>query len=172
MHRQTYQARFGFPIGVVFDGLVRVLARSRWAAEPSLTPVDRPPATGCAYVHKGESFARRGKVVECLPPVALTLRESIADAPCKVRLKLRWRLEPFDPGCLVRLDSAFRLNGAATLNRHHWRSQIDKHCVGLMRAVAAELVRQGEAAVSGQTSGRSSMTVTKTTTVNGSPSLR
>ena len=157
-------------MGVVFGALVRILARSRWGAEPSLTPADRPPAAGCAYVHQAESFARRGKVVECLPPVALTLRESIADAPCRVRLRLRWRLEPFDPGCLVRLDSDFRLNGAATLNRHHWRSQIDKHCIGLMRAVAAELARQG--AVSGQTTGSKSITVTKTTTVNGSPSFR
>lgn len=174
MLKQRHQASFTPPVGTVFAVLLRVLGRSRWASEPSFAAPDEPPRAGFAYVRYRESFTRRGRVVECLPPVALTLYESIIDPPCQVRLRLRWRLEPSDRGCLILLDAGYQLNGAAYLNRRHWRAQISMHCVNLLRAVEAGLEAgsdQGTGA-SGQKTGSNSMTVIKTTTVNGSPSFK
>lgn len=174
MLKQRHQARFTSSVGAVFAALLRVLGRSRWAAEPSFVAPGEPPRAGFAYVRHRESFTRRGRVVECLPPVALTLYESIVDPPCQVRLRLRWRLEPSDAGCLVRLDAGYQLNGAAYLNRRHWRAQISTHCVNLLSAVGAGLEPEHDqgTGASGQKTGSSSMTVTKTTTVNGSPSFK
>ncbi len=174
MLKQRHQAKSTSPMGAVFAVLLRVLGRSRWASEPSFVAPDEPPRAGFAYVRRRESFTRRGRVVECLPPVALTLYESIIDRPCQVRLRLRWRLEPSDMGCLILLDAGYQLNGAAYLNRRYWRAQISMHCVNLLRAVEAglEAARDQGTGANGQKTGSSSMTVTKTTTVNGSPSFK
>jgi len=161
-------------MGTVFAVLLTVLGRSRWASKASWLAPDDPPRPGLAYARRRESFTRRGRVVECLPPVALTLYESIVDPPCRVRLRLRWRLEPCEPGCLILLDAGYQLNGAAYLNRRHWRVQIARHCANLLCALGEGLEArsdQGRGA-SGQKTGSSTMTVTKTTTVNGSPSLK
>ena len=161
-------------MATVFAVLLRTLGRSRWSAEAYQATLDRPPRPGFAYARHHDNFTRRGRVVECLPPVGLTLYESIIDPPCRVRLRLRWRLEPAENGCLVRLDAGYQLNGAAYLNRRHWRAQISRHCANLLLAVGAGLDAEGDqgAAVSGQKTGNNSMTVTNTTTVNGSPSFK
>ena len=41
---------------------------------------------------------RRGKVLECLRPVSMTLQETLFDPPCCVNLRLHWRLEPLELG--------------------------------------------------------------------------
>ena len=174
MLRQRHQARFPSSVATVFAVLLEVLGRNRWALAERFVAPGQPPRPGVVYARRRNSFIRRGRVVECLPPVALTLYESIVDPPCHVRMRLRWRLEPSDAGCLVLLEVGYQLNGPAYLNRRHWRAQISSHCVNLLRAVGAGLDAQGDqgTAVSGQNTGSNSMTVTKTTTVNGSPSFK
>ncbi len=175
MFRQRHRASLPQSVATVFTVLLRVVGRSRWASTPVMIEPDRPPRPGCAYAKRRDSVTRRGRVVECLPPVALTLYESILDPPCRVRLRLRWRLEPADPGCLILLDARYELNGPAYLNRRHWRAELHSHFVNLLCAVRSGLEAestQGETAVSGHTTGSSSITVTKTTTVNGRPSFK
>lgn len=172
MLKQRHQARFASSMATVFTVLLRVLGRSRWASERWLAGPNQVPQPGCAYARQHQDFSRRGRVVECRPPVALTLYESILDPPCRVRLRLRWRLEPADAGCLILLDAGYQLNGAAYLNRRHWRGEIHTHCKNLLSAVALGLeahIAQGETGVNGQKIGSNNITVTKTTTVNGSP---
>ena len=174
MLRQRHSAEYTFSVATVFAVLLRVLGRSRWATEECWVPAGDPPRPGFSYVRRRDRVIRRGRVVECLPPVALTLYESIVDPPCHVRMRLRWRLEPSDTGCLVLLDAGYQLNGPAYLNRRHWRAQISRHCANLLSAVGAGLESQRDqgTVVSGQNTGSNSMTVTKTTTVNGSPSFK
>lgn len=176
MFRQRHEARYATPITTVFGSLLQVLARRRWAAESWFDCTDPRPPVGRRYVHRSGALVRRGRVVECLRPVLLTLYESLTDPPCRVRLRLRWRLEPLDAGTSVLLDARYELNGPAYLNRRHWREQIHGHCGRLLMAVQARLadaqISQGVAADSGQKIGSSTMTVTNTTTVNGKPSFK
>jgi hypothetical protein len=173
--RQRHEAHYALSITTVFGALLRVLARRRWAAEAWFDPTQPLPPVGRRYVHRNGTVVRRGRIMECLKPVLLTLYESLFDPPCRVRLRLRWRLEPLDAGTSVLLDARFELNGAAYLNRKHWRTQIDGHCRRILLALEAalsEIDAQGAEPVSGHSSGSSSMTVTNTTAVNGRPSFK
>ena len=175
MFKQRHQVEIDSSMATVFSVLLRVLGRSRWASTDEFVEPDRPPRAGCVYLQRKDGATRRGRVVECLPPVTLTLYETLLDPPCRVRLRLRWRLEPADAGCVVLLDARYQLNGAAQLNRRHWRAQIHAHCVNLLSAIRAALeaeADQGDTGVSGQTIGSSSITVRKTTMVNGRPSFK
>lgn len=176
MFHQRHEARYAMPITTVFASVLQVLARRRWAAEPWFDADDPRPPVGRRYVYRNGALVRRGRVVECLKPVLLTLYESLIDSPCRVRLRLRWRLEPLDSGTSVLLDARYELNGPAYLNRRHWREQIHGHCGRLLMSVRARTldadVGQGVAAVSGQKIGSSTMTVTNTTSVNGKPSFK
>src|SRR5690606_20974403 len=118
---------------------------------------------------------RRGRVVEVLRPVGLTLQESLLDPPCCVRLRLRWRLEPLEEGSLARLDARYTLNGAATLRARHWRARIEQHCERLlaeMRTHEARLSQAQDSASSCQSTGNVSITSANRITVNGKPSFR
>lgn len=176
MFRQRHEARYATPITTVFASLLQVLARRRWAAEAWFDESDPRPPVGRRYVHRNGSVVRRGRVVECLRPVLLTLYESLSDPPCRVRLRLRWRLEPLDASTSVLLDARYELNGPAYLNRKHWREQIHGHCGRLLTALQLRLAEdaagQGVAGDRGQKIGSSSMTVTNTTAVNGRPSFK
>lgn len=176
MFHQRHEARYAMPITTVFASVLQVLARRRWAAEPWFDVDDPRPPVGGRYVYRSGALLRRGRVVECLKPVLLTLYESLIDSPCRVRLRLRWRLEPLDGGTSVLLDARYELNGPAYLNRRHWREQIHGHCGRLLTAVQARLVdardAQGATAVGGQKTGKSTMTVINTTSVNGRPSFK
>ena len=99
MQRQRFEARHAAPITDVFTALAAMLARSRWASDRLLGEPDALPRVGQLYVQRRGGVVRRGRVVECLRPVILTLHESLLDPPCRVRLRLRWRLEPIDDGC-------------------------------------------------------------------------
>lgn len=156
----------------VFSALVQMLARSRWASDERSAGSGRLPRVGQLYVQRRGSVVRRGRVVECLRPVVLTLYESLFDPPCRVRLRLRWRLEPLETGSLVLLDANYELNGPAYLNRRHWRSEIHTHCGKLLKALAARLTDGPYRAYgvdNGQKIGSNNITETKTTAVNGSP---
>ena len=176
MFHQRHEARYATPITTVFASLLDVLARRRWAAESWFDHANPRPPVGRRYVYGNGTLVRRGRVVECLRPVLLTLYESLTDSPCRVRLRLRWRLEPLDTGTLVLLDARYELNGPAYLNRRHWREQIHGHCGRLLTALRGRLADedagQGVAADSGQKIGSSTMTVTNTTAVNGKPSFK
>ena len=172
MLRQRHKTTLAAPITEVFSALIQMLAKSRWASDRRLAGPDSLPLVGHTYVQRHGAVIRRGRVVECLRPVALTLYESLFDPPCRVRLRLRWRLEPLDTGSLVLLDARFELNGPAYLNRRHWRTEIHAHCGKLLKALAARLTDgpyRSYGADSGQKIGSNSIAVTNTTAVNGSP---
>ena len=173
MFRLRHEASFDAPIATVYDSLLTVLARRRWAGEAWFA-VDRRPSVGQQYVVRNGAVVRRGRVVECLYPVLLTLQEILFDPPCRVRVRLRWRFEPTDAATALRLDTSCELNRPASLNRKRWQAEIDAHCARLHVATAAALDDAAAQGVgdSGQRIGNSTMTVTNATRVNGTPSFK
>ena len=172
MLRQRHQVTLAAPLTEVFSALVQMLARSRWAVDERLAEPDRLPREGQAYVQRRGSVIRRGRVVECLRPVVLTLYESLFDPPCRVKLRLRWRLKTLETESLILLDASYELNGPAYLNRRRWRNEIHTHCGKLLKALVARLTdgpHRTYGVDSGQKIGSSSITVTNTIAVNGSP---
>ncbi len=174
MFRQRHEAKFEVPIAAVFTALLQVLARRRWASEPWFEAAQSRPPVGGRYLSRNGAVLRRGRVVECLHPVLLTLYETLFDPPCRVRLRLRWRLEPQETGTSLLLDARYELNAPAYLNRRHWREEIYGHCSRMLSAVRSALAEEGGqgVGVSGQRIGSSSMTVTNTTAVNGKPTFK
>ena len=176
MPKQCHEAEFAEPMTLVFTSLIRALARRHWAESAGLDDALPLPRVGCRYANRRGSVLRLGRVLECLRPVSVTLYETLFDRPCRVRLALRWRLEPTAEGCLLRLRVRYQLNGAASLRRRHWNGQIHAHCkrmLGFVRAAVREAhAAQGEAGASGQSTGNSSMAVANTTAVSGRPILR
>jgi hypothetical protein len=172
--RKRHEATYDAPITQVYSELLEMLARSRWGATSLLAETDRSPRVGQAYVQRRGSVVRRGRVVECLRPVIVTLYESLFDAPCRVRLRLGWRLEPQNDGSLLLLDASYELNGPAYLNRRHWAKEIDAHCGKLMKAMAVRLEdeQSRHGAESGQKTGSKSITVTNTMAVSGNPNFK
>lgn len=141
MPRQAHRVHLGAPLDAVFSALLISLAKRRWAEGYQVDASTAVPRVGTRYVNERGSVLRRGRVLECLRPVSLTLYETLFDAPCRVRLKLRWRLEPGETDCLLRLEARYDLNGAATLRHRHWRRQIGEHCTRMLAFVARELER-------------------------------
>lgn len=184
MPRQAHQARFAAPLDAVFSALLKSLAKRRWAEGTADDPERLAPRVGMRYVNERGSVLRRGRVLECLRPVSLTLYETLFDRPCRVRLKLRWRLEPGETDSLLRLEARYDLNGAATLRHRHWRRQIAAHSIRMLGFVSRELepgpgpgqgggVSVGARAGStGQSQGNSNIVVANTTAVSGRPSFR
>ncbi len=176
MPKQCHEAQFAEPMTLVFASLIRALARHRWAESLDYGDALPIPGVGCRYANRRDNVLRLGRVLECLRPVSLTLYETLLDAPCRVRLELRWRLEPTEHGCLLRLRVRYELNGAAQFRRRHWNGRIHAHCTRMLDFVRAAVRRahesQGEAGVNGQSTGSSSMATTKTTAVSGTPILR
>ena len=174
MFRERQEASYAMPITAVFAALLDVLAKRRWAGECWYDPSRQRPPVGQRYVCRNGAVVRHGRIVECLQPVLLTLYESLFDPPCRVRLRLRWRLEPVETGTSVLLDARYELNGTAFLNRGRWRAEISGHCARILAAVERALVERAAqgTVVSGQKTGSSDMTVTNTTAVNGKPTLR
>jgi len=172
--RQRHEASIDAPIACVYDALLAVLARRRWGGEAWFDPLTNRPIAGRSYVFRNGSVVRRGRVVECRQPVLLTLYEALFDPPCRVRLRLRWRLEPLDRVTLLRLDARYELNSPAYLNRKRWREEIAGQSARLhaaVRATVGDTAAQGVGA-NGHRTGSSTMTVTKTTAVNGRPTFK
>lgn len=134
MLRQRYELRIGCTLSHAFSALLDVVARGRWGAA-AIVLGSVQPRVGMTYAQQRRSVFRRGRVTECLRPVALTLTETLLDPPCCVQLKLHWRLEPGDAGAIVLLEARFSLNGAATLRRRRWRNNIRGHCERMLAAL-------------------------------------
>jgi hypothetical protein len=123
----------------VFAALNRVMAKHRWGG--AVAPGEDPPVAkvGCRYERQSRSVLRRGRVLEVIRPVSLTLYETLHDPPCRVRLQLRWRIHPVDSASLLRLSLRYQLNGAATLRQRHWNARLHAHCERMLAFVAADL---------------------------------
>src|SRR5262245_57856492 len=108
MPRQRHETRLEAPITSVFAALIDVVARGRWGAARIV--LDAPqPRPGCEYAQQRHTVLRRGKVLECLRPVKLTLEETLLDRPCRVQLRLKWRLEPLETSSCVLLEASYTL---------------------------------------------------------------
>ena len=134
MRRQRHEARFDVPLAQVFTAMIDVVARGRWGGSAIVAGSVQPRA-GCQYAQQRGKVFRRGKVLECLRPVSMTLQETLLDPPCCVKLRLHWRLEPLESGSCVLLDARYSLNGAASLRRRHWHERIHGHCARMVAAV-------------------------------------
>jgi hypothetical protein len=160
----------------VFSALIAAVAYGRWANALDAAQA-APPSVGCSYVQQRGKVLRRGKVLECLRPVAVTLEETLLDPPCCVKLRLRWRLEPIDSGSFARLDARYSLNGAASLRARHWSRRIRAHCTRMLSAVQTHVERMSAdqrigAGVRGHSTGSSDIATTKMIKLNGKPSRR
>lgn len=139
MARRRYERTFDESITDVFGALVRMLALRRWDPGTRLSEEIRLPRAGCRYVRQTTTALREGKVVDVIRPVAITLHETLHDPPCRVRLRLRWRIHTVAGRSLLTLDLEYRLNQAATLRQVHWRRRLDRHCTRMFHFVAANL---------------------------------
>jgi hypothetical protein len=136
--RQRHEARYSRPMLEVFAALNKVLAKHRWGSgDPGEEQYQA--RIGCRYERQSRSVLRRGRVLEVIRPLSLTLYETLHDPPCRVRLQLRWRLHPLESGSLLRLVLRYQLNGAATLRQRHWDGRLHAHCERVLSFVAAEL---------------------------------
>ncbi|HEX5421618.1 MAG TPA: hypothetical protein VFY39_16625 [Gammaproteobacteria bacterium] len=175
MLRQRHEAKLEWPIRTTFAALIGVLARGRWAGSERLEAAAALPRAGLRYEQQRPTALRRGRVVECIPPVSITLAETLLDAPCCVRLRLRWRLEPMEFVSFLRLDASFDLRGAAALRRRHWNERIDGHCtrtIAALEAVLAARAQEEDKGTSGQSQGRSAIKTAKVSSVSGRPTFR
>ena len=137
MLKQRHEAQFACPMTHVFSALVDVVAKGRWGG--TLLAPNMLPKTGSDYAQQRGKVLRRGKVLECLRPVSMTLQETLFDPPCCVKLRLHWRLEPLESGSFVLLDARYSLNGAASLRRRHWSERIHAHCARMLGSVQSRL---------------------------------
>jgi hypothetical protein len=137
MLKQRHEAQFACPMTHVFSALVDVVGKGRWGG--TLLAPNVLPKTGSGYAQQRGKVLRRGKVLECLRPVSMTLHETLYDPPCCVKLRLHWRLEPLESGSFVLLDARYSLNGAASLRRRHWSGRIHAHCARMLGAVQSRL---------------------------------
>jgi len=136
--RQRHELKLDSPITHVFAALIDVVARGRWGGV-QIVPATQPPRPGCEYAQQRRTVFRRGKVLECLRPVKLTLEETLLDRPCRVKLRLQWRLEPVETGSCVLLEAKYSLNGAAILRRGHWYERIHGHCTRMLGALGPQI---------------------------------
>jgi hypothetical protein len=138
--KQRHEAQFACAITPVFAALVEVVGKHRWGSAVVAQPM--VPRPGSDYAQQRGKVLRRGKVLECLRPVSMTLQETLFDPPCCVKLRLHWRVEPLDSGAFVLLDARFSLNGAAALRRKHWNERIHGHCARMLAGVRTRLAAQ------------------------------
>ncbi|HUL81810.1 MAG TPA: hypothetical protein VL131_06700 [Gammaproteobacteria bacterium] len=138
MPRQRHEVRLDAPITHVFAALIDVVARGRWGAAQIVLNMQQP-RPGCEYAQQRRTVFRRGKVLECLRPVKLTIEETLVDRPCRVKLRLQWRLEPLDDGSCVLLEARYSLSGAAILRRRHWYERIHGHCTRMLGALRPQI---------------------------------
>ena len=142
MPRQRQEALFIEPITQVFTTLVCVLGRRRWeegSTDGDLLTLPRP---GCRYARQTATVLRRGRVLDLIRPVSITLYETLYDPPCRVRLQLRWHVVPTESGSLLRLNLTYQLSQAARLRRGHWQRQLNAYIRRVFERVRADLARK------------------------------
>lgn len=126
VRRKQLHASVNGSAGIVFAALGRTLAFRRWGRILA-GEADAFPPSGWRYRHRFGSVIRAGRIVEVLAPIAVTLTEVLIDPPCRVGLRLRWRIEPGHPTSSVYLSARIRLNHAAWLRRRHWERRLERH---------------------------------------------
>jgi hypothetical protein len=136
VQKQRHEVELRCALTAAFAALVAVVAKGRWGGGLGLDGAQQPQP-GSSYSQQRGKVLRRGKVVACLKPVSMTLKETLLDPPCCVELRLHWRLEPTDAGACVVLDARYSLNGAAVLRRRHWHERIHGHCSRMQDALAS-----------------------------------
>jgi hypothetical protein len=139
VQKQRHEVELRCALTAAFAALVAVVARGRWGGA-SMALDAAQPQPGSHYAQQRGKVLRRGKVLACLKPVSMTLKETLLDPPCCVELRLHWRLEPTDAGACVVLDARYSLNGAAALRRRHWYERIHGHCARMQGALASCVV--------------------------------
>jgi hypothetical protein len=139
MPRQRHEAKLEWPIRTIFLALVGVLAKGRWDKDLVLETEPALPRPGLRYEQRRPTVLRQGRVVECIPPVSITLAETLFDPPCRVQLRLRFRVEPVERVSLLRVDASFDFEGAASLRRRHWNARIDAYCTRLLSSLESVL---------------------------------
>lgn len=142
MPRQRHEALLDAPMAEIFTALVGVVAHGRWHRQTLLDPDAGLPPAGIRYAQQRGTVQRRGRVVECIRPVSITLQETLLEPPCRVELKLRWRLDPSDSGSLLRLDASYQLAGAAVLRKEHWDRRIAAHCSKMLSRLEQSLAKE------------------------------
>lgn len=151
MLRQRHDALFAEPITQVYQALLRTLAFRRWPV--ACASGEEVPRPGQAYRYQTDTALRTGRVLELIRPVAVSLQETLDDPPCRVLLKLKFRIEPVEAGSLVRLDMRYRLDKAAQLRPRHWHRRLYGHARRTLGFVRAELERQQTTAAASSNSG-------------------
>jgi len=143
VRKQRHEAQLDCTLTHAFAALVDVVGKGRWSGSAlDVGPV--LPQPGCQYAQQRGKVLRRGKVLACLRPVSITLKETLLDPPCCVSLRLHWRIEPTDEGACVLLDASYSLNGAATLRRRHWHDRINGHCARMLGALRQRIAEAEE----------------------------
>jgi len=136
--KQRHELTLACAMTDTFAALVDVVAKGRWGGAALVFGTMQPRA-GCEYAQQRGKVLRRGRVLECLRPVSMTLLETLLDPPCCVKLRFHWRLEPVEAGSFLLLDARYSLNGAAALRGRHWRHRIDDHCARMLDALEKHL---------------------------------
>jgi hypothetical protein len=152
MPRQDHEARYPDSLQAVFMALNRVLGKHRWAVTGHVDGDEALPKAGCRYARNRRSVLRRGRVLEIIRPVSLTLHETLYDPPCRVRLQLRFRVHSLATESQLHLVLSYQLNGAASMRGRHWQGRLHEHCARMLRFVSAELVRSRQTAATCSTS--------------------
>ena len=175
MQRQHHETLLERPMAEIFAALVGIVGHGRWGGNGLLGAGGGALPPGTRYEQQRGSVLRRGRVVECIRPVSITVQETLLDPPCRVELKLRWRLEPGDAGSRLRLDAVYKLVGAAAFRKEHWDRRIRAHCSRMLASLEAALAEEAQdegSSVSGQKMGSTSIAVANVTSVSGKPTFR
>lgn len=135
VRRQQFRATFSAALAETYTALSMTLAFRRWS------PEDELPRTGFRYCHRTGSVLRVGRIVDVVRPCGLTLEEVLHDAPCRVRLLLRCRIEPLREACAVRLDVRYGLNHPASLRFGHWERRLSLHFGRQLKYIGVNLTR-------------------------------
>lgn len=138
--RQQLDAIYPGSVGEIFRALCRTLSFRRWASGSEVS-LEMAPGPGSRYRSEFGSIARAGRVVEVIRPVAITLKESIQDGPCRVSLTMRWRIDPGLAGCTVRLRAHYDLNQPAMLRARHWEQRMRHNFLNQFAFLAVHLER-------------------------------
>ena len=146
MPRQRHETRLDPPITSVFAALIDVVARGRWGAA-HIVLVRAATAPGLRIrAAKTQGAAPRQGARALAARDAHARGETLLDRPCRVKLRLKWRLEPLETSSCVLLEAKYTLNGAASLRRRHWDEQIHGHCTRMLGALRPQIAAAQRAA--------------------------
>ena len=177
MLEQHRELRVAEPIAIAFAALAASVSIGRWHSALDEGRGSSMPREGCRYCFRMGRALRRGQVLECLRPVSLVLHETHTQSASRLRLRLKWRIEPIPDGTLIFGDIQAVLNGAALLQRRKWERLLDDESSRVLASVERRLGHLAHAQSAtrgpiGQSSGSKAIVKTKMTTVSGKPIFR